>query len=99
MKRSTNKGEERISQWLKDGAERAHRERLGSEAEPGKARTIADCEACSDLADRAFESGPAELNKIAVKFLTHVIHDHTDELMALLAEKYVPIFMAKRAMR
>ncbi len=72
---------------------------MGSEAESGKLKTIADCEMCSDLADRAFESGPAELNEIAVKFLTHVIQDHTDELLALLAEKYVPIFMAKRAMR
>ena len=64
-----------------------------------KPRSIPECEVCSDLADRAFESGPAELNEIAVKFLTHVIQNHTEEVLALLAEKYVPIFMAKRAMR
>ncbi len=64
-----------------------------------KIKTIPECEICSDLADRAFDSGPAELNEIALKFLTHVIQDHTEEVLALLAEKYVPIFMAKRAMR
>ena len=64
-----------------------------------KIKTIPECDVCSDLADRAFESGPAELNEIALKFLTHVIQNHTEELLSLLAEKYVPIFMAKRAMR
>ncbi len=68
-------------------------------ADSAKNRTIPECEVCSDLADRAFESGPTDLNEIALKFLSHVIQDHTEEVLAVLAEKYVPIFMAKRAMR
>jgi len=73
---------------------------LGAESDGSeKVRPISECEICSDLADRAFESGPAELNEIALKFLSHVIQNHTEEVLAVLAEKYVPIFMAKRAMR
>lgn len=62
-------------------------------------KPIAQCEKCSDLADRAFEAGPTDLNDVAVLFLNHVISDHTGELLQILAEKYVPIFMSKRAMR
>lgn len=62
-------------------------------------QTISQCEICSDIADRGFESGPAQINEIALKFLAHVIQTHTDELMALLAERYLPIFMSKRALR
>lgn len=61
--------------------------------------TISQCETYSDIADRRFESGPAGLNEIALKFLTHVIESHRDELMALLAETYLPIFVSKRALR
>ena len=72
---------------------------MGSETDSEKGRTIPECDVCSDLADRAFESGPTDLNEIALKFLAHVIEKHTEEVLAVLAEKYVPIFMAKRAMR
>ena len=51
-----------------------------------KVRTISECEICSDLADRAFESGPTELNEIALKFLAHVIQNHTEEVLAVLAD-------------
>jgi hypothetical protein len=34
-----------------------------------------------------------------VQFLNHVVRDHTGELLSVLAEKYLPIFMNKRAMR
>ena len=72
---------------------------MGTETDSGRVKSIPECEVCSDLADRAFESGPTDLNEIATKFLTHVIQSHTEELLAVLAEKYVPMFMAKRAMR
>ena len=72
---------------------------VGIESDSEKVRTITECEVCSDLADRAFESGPTDLNEIALKFLAHVIQKHTEEVLAVLAEKYIPVFMAKRAMR
>jgi len=65
-----------------------------------KTRPIADCEVCADLADKAFEATkPSMMGEIATAFLDHVIKNHTGELLSLLAEKYVPIFMNKRAMR
>jgi ATP-dependent Lon protease len=60
---------------------------------------ISDCERCLELADKAFDSDPSFRAEIAVQFLNHVVKDHTGELLALLAEKYRPIFMNKRAMR
>jgi hypothetical protein len=61
---------------------------------------ISQCESCADLADQAFESGTeVEVSKIAVRFLEHVVNEHTGEVMSVLAEKYAPIFMSKRAMR
>jgi hypothetical protein len=61
---------------------------------------ISECDTCSDLADQAFESGTeVEIGKVAVRFLEHVINEHTGEVMGVLAEKYGPIFMSKRAMR
>jgi hypothetical protein len=70
----------------------------------GKAVTritpIPECDTCIDLADQAFESGTeAEISNIAVRFLEHVISEHTAEVMNVLAEKYGPIFMTKRALR
>ena len=64
-----------------------------------KADPISDCEKCLELADKAFDSDPSFRAEIAVQFLNHVVRDHTGELLALLAEKYLPIFMSKRAMR
>ena len=60
---------------------------------------ISDCEKCLELADKAFDSDPSLRAEIAVSFLNHVVRDHTGELLALLAEKYLPIFMNKRSMR
>ena len=57
------------------------------------------CEACADIADRAFESHPGEVEKVVLEFLNHVMQNHTEEVLALLAERYAPIFMAKRSMR
>ena len=66
----------------------------------GRVVPISECDTCTDLADQAFESGSeAEIGKVAVKFLEHVIREHPGEVMSVLAEKYGPIFMTKRAMR
>jgi ATP-dependent Lon protease len=64
-----------------------------------KVDPISECEKCLELADKAFDSDPNLRAEIAVQFLNHVVRDHTGELLALLAEKYLPIFMNKRAMR
>ena len=63
-------------------------------------KPISDCEICSDLADKAFEAKqPTVMGEIASSFLSHVIKGDTGELMAVLTEKYIPIFTKKRAMR
>jgi ATP-dependent Lon protease len=64
-----------------------------------KVEPISECEKCLELADKAFDSDPNARAEIAAQFLNHVVRDHTGELLALLAEKYLPIFMSKRAMR
>ena len=64
-----------------------------------KADPISECDKCLELADKAFDSDPNFRAEIAVQFLNHVVRDHTGELLALIAEKYLPIFMNKRAMR
>jgi ATP-dependent Lon protease len=64
-----------------------------------KVDPISECEKCLELADKAFDSDPSFRAEIAVEFLNHVVRDHTGELLALLAEKYLPIFMNKRSMR
>lgn len=64
-----------------------------------KVDPISECEKCLELADKAFDSDPSFRAEIAVQFLNHVVRDHTGELLGLLAEKYLPIFMNKRAMR
>ena len=64
-----------------------------------KAKTIADCPTCIDLADKAFESGPKLSSEEAREFINHVVQEHVDELMALLAGKYGPTFMRRRALR
>jgi hypothetical protein len=61
---------------------------------------ISECGTCADLADQAFESGSeTEIGNVAVRFLEHVMNEHTGEIINLLAEKYGPIFMTKRALR
>ena len=57
------------------------------------------CETCADIADRAFESHPGEVEKVVVEFLNHVMQNHTEEVLGLLAERYAPIFLAKRSLR
>jgi len=64
-----------------------------------KVEQISDCEKCLELADKAFDSEPSLRAEIAVEFLNHVVRDHTGELLGLIAEKYLPIFMSKRSMR
>ena len=64
-----------------------------------KVESMSDCEKCLELADKAFDSDPSLRAEIAVAFLNHVVRDHTGELLALIAEKYLPIFMNKRSMR
>ena len=61
--------------------------------------TIPECDTCQDLADNAFDSDAARRGEIAVKWLNHVAQDHTGELLGLLAEKYGPTFLRKRALR
>ena len=64
-----------------------------------QADTIPECEICADLAEKAFESSPDQVGEVISSFLSHVVRDHTGELLALLAEKYGPVFMMKRALR
>jgi ATP-dependent Lon protease len=64
-----------------------------------KVESMSDCDKCLELADKAFDSDPSLRAEIAVSFLNHVVRDHTGELLALIAEKYLPIFMSKRSMR
>ncbi len=64
-----------------------------------EADMIPECETCGELAEKAFESDSEEVGRVISMFLGHVVRDHTGELLALLAEKYGPIFMMKRALR
>jgi len=57
------------------------------------------CDTCAEIADRAFEGGTQDFQEVAVAFLNHVIEKHTGELLALLGERYGPVFLAKRRMR
>ncbi|MCZ6647621.1 MAG: LON peptidase substrate-binding domain-containing protein [Thaumarchaeota archaeon] len=61
--------------------------------------TIPECDTCQELADDAFDSDASRRGEIAVKFLNHIAQNHTGELLALLAEKYGPTFLRKRALR
>jgi ATP-dependent Lon protease len=63
------------------------------------AKLIPECDVCMDLADRAFDAEPNKRGETIAAFLNHVIHEHTGELLTLLAEKYGPVFMARRSMR
>jgi hypothetical protein len=62
---------------------------------------IVKCQTCADIADRAFETGPDQdkMGEIASAFLNHVMQNHTGELLGVLAERYGPVFLAKREMR
>lgn len=60
---------------------------------------IERCDTCAEIADRAFDGGSQDFQEIAVAFLNHIIEKHTGELLGLLAERYGPIFLAKRRLR
>ncbi len=61
---------------------------------------ISRCDTCIEIADKAFDmGGPQAFQEAANAFLRHVLERHTGELMNLLAERYGPIFLAKREMR
>lgn len=64
-----------------------------------KTPTILECPTCMDLADRAFEAGPSAGAKVAQEFLVHVTKEHPDELMGMIAERYGPAFMRRRALK
>ncbi len=61
--------------------------------------TIPECDTCQSLADDAFDSDATRRGEIGVKFLNHIAQHHTGELLALIAEKYGPTFLRKRALR
>ena len=67
--------------------------------ELAKVKTIPECETCTELADKAFDSDPNHRGEIAVEFLNHVVQRHAGELLGLLAEKYGPTFMRRRALK
>ena len=60
---------------------------------------IERCEVCAEIADKALDGGADEFRNAASSFLTHVVEIHPSELLGLLAERYGPIFLAKRQMR
>jgi hypothetical protein len=61
---------------------------------------IARCDVCIEIADKAFDGGgPEAFQDVASTFLNHVLEKHTGELLGLLAERYGPIFLAKREFR
>lgn len=61
--------------------------------------TIPECSTCIDLADKAFELGPGKGAEVAAEFLTHVIREHPDEVLGLIAERYGPAFMRRRTLK
>jgi len=61
--------------------------------------TIEECETCMDLADKAFDMGLSRSGDIAKEFLDHVVREHPDELMVLLAGRYGPMFLRRRALK
>ncbi len=63
-----------------------------------KTTSILECPTCMDMADRAFESGSG-VAEVAREFLDHVAREHPEELLALIAERYGPAFMRRRALK
>ena len=64
-----------------------------------KTPTILECQTCMDLADKAFEAGPAAGVKVAREFLEHLAKEHPDEVLGIIAERYGPAFMRRRALK
>ena len=72
---------------------------LAALRELAKVKMIPECETCMELADRVFESEPNRRGEIASEFLNHVVQKHPGELLGLIAEKYGPTFMRRRALK
>ena len=64
-----------------------------------KTTSILECNTCQDLADRAFDLGPTAGEEVAQEFLSHVAQEHAEELLGLMAERYGPSFMRRRALK
>lgn len=62
-------------------------------------KTIAECTTCMDLADKAFEAGMGKNGELLEEFLGHIVSEHPEEVLALLAERYGPTFLRRRAMK
>jgi ATP-dependent Lon protease len=75
------------------------RDQLSSMRKLAKTTSILECTTCMDLADRAFELGPKRGAQAARDFLDHVSQEHPDELLGLIAERYGPEFMRRRALK
>jgi ATP-dependent Lon protease len=67
--------------------------------ESAKVKMIPECETCTELADRIFESEPNLRGEIASELLNHVVQKHPGELLGLIAEKYGLAFMVRRALK
>jgi ATP-dependent Lon protease len=72
---------------------------LSSLKKLAKTKTILECLTCIELADKAFELGPGGGAMAAREFLEHVTREHPDELLGLIAERYGPAFMRRRALK
>jgi ATP-dependent Lon protease len=64
-----------------------------------KTTSILECPTCIELADRALDLGAGGGAEAAREFLNHVTREHPDELLALIAERYGPAFMRRRALK
>jgi ATP-dependent Lon protease len=64
-----------------------------------RAKSISECDTCAELADQAIESEASQRAEHLSAFLTHVVNEHPGELLTLLAEKYGPAFMNRRALK
>jgi ATP-dependent Lon protease len=64
-----------------------------------KITSILECSTCIELADRALDLGAGGGAEVAREFLNHVTREHPDELLALIAERYGPAFMRRRALK
>ena len=78
---------------------RLFEKQLGSLKMVAKTPTILECPACADLADKAFEAGPSVGVKVARQFLEHLSKEHPDEMLGIIAERYGPAFMRRRALK
>ena len=64
-----------------------------------KPTPIERCESCAEIADMALDGGVEVFRKASSEFLKHVVDVHPAEILGLIAERYGPIFLAKRQLR